>query len=224
MWWDCASGLRKLVYETSVLILGRIAGAGFRHGLGGDRHGAIVLSDSTVGRVLFFGQAQSNNELVTVMHVFDQRTFLRLQSVILTDVPGQVSRAVRCGANGLALLANNRVYLLNTNLLDVSASNLPAAPVSVSAASYQPVVADKAREICLSSWRKTPRQHRAPARFWWLAQHCRLCRPDATSCHSQNRRRRCRSSVLRSTRGFCWDGSGQSAHPTQSEWAQFGND
>lgn len=128
---------------------------------------------------MFFGQAQSNNELVTVMHVFDQRTFLRLQSVILTDVPGQVSRTVRCGANGLALLANNRVYLLNTNLLDVSASNLPAAPVSVSAASYQPVVADKAREICLSSWRKTPRQHRAPARFWWLAQHCRLCRPDA---------------------------------------------
>lgn len=116
----------------------------------GSSTGPEVISDSATQRVLFFTFTQLASNFVAQIQVFDQRTFLLLQTIPLADIPGQPSRVTRWGTNGLALLANNRVYLLNLSLLDTT-TTLPPAPASVSAASFQPVMAPNSLAVAFGT-------------------------------------------------------------------------
>ena len=100
-----------------------------------------VISDAASGRVFFITglNATSDFDNDVKIRVHDQRTFLPLQTINVPGVRGVATSFIRWGANGLAFSTTGaQVFLINTSALTPANSNLPAAPVSVSAASFLP--------------------------------------------------------------------------------------
>lgn len=100
-----------------------------------------VISDTASGRVFFITglNATSDFDNDLKIRVFDQRTFLPLQTINIPGVRGVATSFIRWGANGIAFsTTGGQVFLINTSALTPNDSNLPAAPVSVSAASFLP--------------------------------------------------------------------------------------
>jgi len=98
-----------------------------------------VISDTASGRVFFITglNATSDFDNDVKIKVYDQRTFLPLQTINIPGVRGIVTSFIRWGATGLAFSATGaQVFLIDTSALTPNNSNLPAAPVSVSAASF----------------------------------------------------------------------------------------
>ncbi|MGH9831525.1 MAG: hypothetical protein ACREBD_04105 [Blastocatellia bacterium] len=100
-----------------------------------------VISDAASGRVFFITglNATSDFDNDVKIRVYDQRSFLPLQTINIPGVRGVATSFIRWGANGMAFsTTGGQVFLINTSALTPNNSNLPAAPVSVSAASFLP--------------------------------------------------------------------------------------
>ena len=101
-----------------------------------------VISDTASGRVFFITGLNASGDFDNdvKIKIYDQRSFLPLQTINIPGVLGTATSFIRWGATGLAFSTTGaQVFLIETSALTPNNSNLPAAPVTVSAASFSRV-------------------------------------------------------------------------------------
>jgi len=123
---------------------------------------ALVIPDSTVGRVYFLTTSYPGAPTVT-LRAYDLNTFVFLGSSTITGITGVVTSFVRWGANGLAFrtgpdqynssIVGNQLYLIQTSLIP-SSEPVPTptpTPSPTPSPSPSPVPVSYIGQIALSS-------------------------------------------------------------------------